>query len=354
MTEVRAAVCRSFRQPLTVETLELREPGEGEVLVRVGACGICQSDLAYIDGVWGGELPAVFGHEAAGRVELVGSNVSSVRPGDTVVVTLIRSCGRCSLCVRGEPALCLRRGEFAISASTPLSTPDGEEIAQGLRTAAFAEAVLVHESQVVAVPSDLPVVSAALIGCAVVTGVGAVFNTAQVDAGESLCVIGAGGVGLNAVQAGVLANAAPILAVDPIGAKRHAALQFGATETASPDADLTGRSFDHVIVTAGSVEAVELGLKLVADAGTAVLVGLPGGRTVPVDPEAVADRSLRILGSKLGATRPRLDIPAIVSHHVAGRLKLAELVTRTFELDEINDALTFARTRASLRTVLVI
>jgi S-(hydroxymethyl)glutathione dehydrogenase / alcohol dehydrogenase len=362
VTRIRAAVCRSFGDPLVVETVDVRDPGPGEVGVRIAACAVCHTDLAYLAGVWGGELPAVYGHEAAGVVEEVGPDVVGVAPGDHVVVTLVRFCGRCALCLRGLPALCERMPELPISRCSPLRTVDGEPVTQGVRTAAFAERVLVHHSQAVPVPADVSLESAALLGCGVATGVGAVLNTARVEAGSTVAVIGTGGVGLNAVQGAVLAGAELIAAVDLVPAKLEAARAFGAThsldasteDVAGAVSELTrGRGLDHVVVTAGSAAAVEQGLGLLADGGTAVLVGMPGGATARIDPEAIAHRGLRILGSKVGSIRPQVDVPALVALYRAGRLKLDELVSERFPLDEVNAALAAAARGDVLRSVVV-
>jgi S-(hydroxymethyl)glutathione dehydrogenase / alcohol dehydrogenase len=362
VTAIQAAVCRSFGRPLRLEILELREPGPGEVQVQVAACAICHTDLTLVSGSWGGELPAVYGHEAAGVVEAIGPAVVGVSAGDRVVVTLVRSCGRCARCLGGEPALCLMRGEFALSQETPLRDGEGAPVAQALRTAGFAEQVLVHESQVVPIPRDVPLESAALIGCGVVTGVGAVLNNARLQAGSALGVIGTGGVGLNAVQGGVLAAARAILAVDIHEEKLRAAREFGATDTldarredaASAVGELTdGHGLDTVVVTAGSASAVEQALTLVGDAGTVVLVGMPAGATARIDPEAIAERGLRILGSKVGAVRPHVDIPALVALYRQGRLKLDELISARFSLAEINEAIALADGGATRRVVVV-
>ena len=360
---MRAAVCREFGAPLQVEDVELRPAAAGEVSVRIRACAICHSDVAYIHGAWGGVLPAVYGHEAAGVVEEVGEGVLAVDPGDHVVVTLIRSCGRCELCLRGEPALCERLGSFPLTRSTPLRAADGAEIAQGLRTGAFAERVTVHASQVVPIPRDVPLESAALLACGVITGVGAVLNTAQLRPGSTVAVVGCGGVGLNAVQGAALAGATLILAVDLLPSKLAAATAFGATDVADGShedvekvvRELTGgRGVDYVFVTAGSGAAVEQGLRLVARAGTLVLVGLPTGARVEIDPERVADEAIRILGSKVGAARPQLDIPHLVSLYRSGRLKLDELISERFPLERINDALAASEHGTSLRPVVLL
>ena len=362
MTAIHAAVCRSFGRPLELETLQLREPGPGEVQVQVAACAICHTDLTLISGAWRGELPAVYGHEAAGVVETVGPAVVGVAAGDHVVVTLVRSCGRCARCLGGEPALCLSRGEFALSRETPLRDGGDAPVAQALRTAGFAERVLVHESQVVPIPRDVPLESACLIGCGVVTGVGAVLNNARLQPGSTLGVIGTGGVGLNSIQGGALAGARMIVAVDLEEEKLRAAREFGATETldagredlAPAIGELTeGHGLDAVVVTAGSAPAVEQALTLVGNAGAVVLVGMPAGAKATIDPETIAERGLRILGSKVGAVRPHIDIPALVALYRQGRLKLDELISARFPLAEINDAIALAEGGATRRVVVV-
>jgi S-(hydroxymethyl)glutathione dehydrogenase / alcohol dehydrogenase len=357
---MRAAVSRSFGQPLCVETLDLREPLPGQVQVVVAACAICHSDLTYISGAWGGELPAVYGHEVAGVVEAVGAGVVGISEGDHVVVTLVRSCGRCARCVGGRPALCLLRGELALSRETPLRDADGAPVAQGLRTAGFAERALVHESQVVPIPPDVPLESASLVGCGVVTGVGAVLNDARLQPGATLGVIGTGGVGLNAVQGGVLAGARAIVAIDVQADKLDAARAFGATDTLEAGrndlvaavGELTGgQGLDAVVVTAGSESAVDQALALVGDAGAVVLVGMPVGATATISPETIAERGLRILGSKVGSVRPQVDVPALVALYRQGRLKLDELVSARFSLAEINEAIAVASGGVARRVV---
>jgi S-(hydroxymethyl)glutathione dehydrogenase/alcohol dehydrogenase len=362
VTATTAAVCRSFGRPLLLETVQLHEPGPGEVQVQVAACAICHTDLTLVSGAWGGELPAVYGHEAAGVVEALGPAVVGVSTGDHVVVTLVRSCGRCASCLGGEPALCVLRGEFALSRETPLRDGEGARVAQGLRTAGFAERVLVHESQVVPIPRDVPLESASLVGCGVVTGVGAVLNNARLQAGGTLGVIGTGGVGLNSVQGGVLAAARTIVAIDLNEEKLRAAREFGATDTfdasyedlASAVRELTdGHGLDTIVVTAGAAPAVEQALTLVGDGGAVVLVGMPAGATATINPEAIADRGLRILGSKVGAVRPRVDIAALVALYRQGRLKLDELISARFPLAEINEAIALAEGAATRRVVVV-
>jgi S-(hydroxymethyl)glutathione dehydrogenase/alcohol dehydrogenase len=341
---MRAAVCREFGRPLTLEDLELAPPGPGEVRVRVDACGICHSDVAYAEGAWGGPLPAVYGHEAAGVVLETGPDVDGLEPGRAVVVGLVRSCGRCELCARGLPALC--EASFALDDRSPLGAG---EIAQGMRVGAFAEEVVVHESQAVPVPDGVPLDRACLLACAVATGWGAVTRDAQVEPGASVIVIGVGGVGLNIVQAAALAGAEPIVAVDLAPAKLEAALEFGATHVGDPPGPA-----DYVFVAAASGVAFARGLQLLRRGGTLVAVGMPpSGVVAAFDPADLAHNGQRIVGSKMGSTRPAEDIPALAELYHAGRLKLDELISGRYPLERVNDAIASARDGAALRNVLV-
>ena len=360
---IRAAVCHAFGEPLRIEEVDLRRPGIGEVGVRVVACAVCHSDIAYLRGTWGGSLPAVFGHEVAGVVEEVGAGVAGLSEGDHVVVALVRSCGRCVPCLAGKPALCEGQSSLPLSLDSPLRLPDGTRVEQGLRTGGFAEQVTVHASQVVPIPAEVPLECAALLGCGVITGVGAVLRTAAVEVGSSVGVIGVGGVGLNAVQGAVLAGAGLIVCVDLIEAKLTAARNLGATHTCNSSeqdveavvADLTGgRGLEHVIVTAASVAAVKQALALVATGGSVVLVGMPPNATVAIDPETIAERGLRILGSKVGSSQPQLDIPRLARLYLQGRLRLDELISGRFPLERIEEAIGTAERGEALRAVIVL
>jgi Zn-dependent alcohol dehydrogenase len=360
---MKAAVCHAFGEPLVVEEVELRGPATGEVTVRLAACAICHSDVAFMHGAWGGDLPAVYGHEAAGLVEEVGEGVRAVSAGDHVVVTLVRSCGRCAQCLRGQPSLCELLWEFPLSKSSPLAGADGAPIHQGLRTGAFAERVTVDASQVVRVPEDLSLEAAALLACGVVTGVGAVVSTARVEPGSSVVVSGVGGVGLNVVQGAALAGARLIVAVDLLDAKLDAAGAFGATHTLNAGRDdvvsevlrLTGgRGADYAFDASAAVTAIEQDARLIRRGGTLVLVGIPPtGKTVTFDAVAVADGALRIMGSKMGSVRPQLDIPRLVDLHRQGRLKLDELISGRYPLGEINEAVASAGRGEALRPMIV-
>ncbi len=358
---MKAAVCYEFGKPLVVEEVTLDPPQAGEVKVRLAACAICHSDIHYMEGAWGGILPAVYGHEAAGVVEQVGPRVTAVESGDRVVVSLIRSCGRCFFCARGEPHMC--DATFPLDEAGRLHGRDGAALHQGLRTGAFAEYAVVEESQVVALPDDIPLDSASLLACGVITGLGAVVNTARVPAGSSVVVIGTGGVGLNSVQGAVLCGAQPIIAIDLQASKLEAAKAFGATHTIDPAAADTrdavraltgGRGADYVFVTVGSAKAIEQGLGLLRRAGTLVAVGMPAsGAKTEIEAADFANEGQRLLGSKMGSTRLGVDVPKLVELYRQGRLKLDELITARYPLAEINEAIAAVKRAEALRNVIV-
>jgi S-(hydroxymethyl)glutathione dehydrogenase/alcohol dehydrogenase len=324
---------------------------------------ICHSDIHLIEGEWGGQTPLVAGHEAAGIVDQVGDGVTLAQPGDRVVVSLLRSCGRCSCCTTGAPHLC--EGQFALDTESRLRDRRGQPIQQGLRTAAFAEYVVVDQSQVIQVPETIPMDSAALLACGVITGVGAVVNTARVAPGQSVVVIGVGGAGLNAVQGAALSGAYPIIAVDLLDNKLRAAQAFGATHVVHAGQaeqatervmELTcGRGADYVFVTVGSSAAIVQGFSLMGQRqGTLVIVGIPEATTTvsfPVGPHVLGER--RIIGSLMGSTRLREDVPRLVRLYQGGRLKLDELISGRYPLAQINAAIASTKEGNALRNVIV-
>ena len=358
---MRAAVCYEPGKPLIIEDIDIDPPQSGEVKVRLVATAICHSDIHALHGDWNGKFPVVVGHEAAGIVQEVGENVSLAASGDNVVVSLLRSCGRCFYCVQGQPNLC--NGAFALDTESRLHTKQGDLIYQGIRTAAFAEYVVVDQSQVVQVPQSIPLEKAALLACGVITGVGAVVNTGQVRPGNSVVVIGLGGVGLNAVQGAVLAGASKIIAMDILDTKLAAAKMFGATHTLNArreDARRVIREFtgglgaDYVFVTVGSTTAVSQGMTFLRRAGTLVIVGMPpSGATAPLSVVDIADKGLRIFGSFMGSTRLRVDIPRLVDLYQQGRLKLDELITARFAPEEINEAIELTEGGEVIRNMLI-
>lgn len=358
---MKAAVCYEFGKPLVIEEVVLDPPQANEVRVKLAACAICHSDILYMDGGWGGTLPAIYGHEAAGVVTEVGPGVTLANVGDPVVVTLIRSCGRCFYCDKGEPQLC--EAKFRLDREGVLHTADGKPILQALRTAAFAEEVVVHESQVVGIPANMPMTSASLMACGVITGYGAVVNTAQIAAGSSVVVIGTGGVGLNSVQGAALSGASPLIALDLVPSKLDTAKAFGATHAVNAgDADAiaqvkaltNGRGADYVFVTVGSGKAIDQGLAMMRQGGTLVLVGMPAyGVKLTLEAADFAGSEQHIMGSKMGSTRLRVDVPKLVALYKDGRLKLDELVTKEYPLEEINEAVAAVKRGEALRNVIV-
>lgn len=361
---IRAAVCREFGAPLVIEELTIDPPGPDEVAVDIRAVAICASDLHANDGAWGGTLPAVNGHEASGVVREVGTAVTGVEPGDRVMVSLLRSCGDCFFCDRGEPHLCERRGDFAIANEQRLHDAAGAAVAQGVYTGAFAERVVVHHSQVAGIPDAVGFEAGALLACGVATGFGAVANTVDVPEGSSVVVVGAGGVGLNSVQAARVAGASPIIVVDVVDAKLDDALEFGATDTVRSDVDdlgaavlaLTGgRGADFVFVTVGSTTAIEQAVDLARSGGTVVVVGMTrSGEHASIETSGFASNAKRVIGSFLGSTDLRRDVPLLTGLYLHGELLLDELVTATYELDDINDAIESTRRGEARRNVVVL
>ena len=360
-TRIKAAVLREPGKPLTIEELVLAPPGPGEVEVRIAASGICHSDISYFNGAWLGAMPAVYGHEGAGVVVAVGEDVNGVTPGQRALITLVRACGTCFFCGHEQPALC--ETSFPRDATSPLTTLDGEPVLHGFHTAAFAERVVVHESQVVPIPDDLPFDCASLLSCGVLTGYGAVTKTSGVEAGASVVVIGAGGVGLNSIQAAALTGAAPVIAVELDPAKLEVTRSFGATHALNPHDDdvlasvlaLTGgRGADYVFVTVGSVTAMESGMSLVRRGGDLVVVGMtPAGTTANFDPTALAHDAVKLVGSKMGSSVPLVDVPALAELYTEGRLKLDELISARYPLEQINEAVASTASGSALRNVIV-
>jgi S-(hydroxymethyl)glutathione dehydrogenase / alcohol dehydrogenase len=358
---MRAAVCNAFGQPLSIEDVEIDSPHAGEVKVRLAATAICHSDLHLIRGEWPGELPIVAGHEAAGVVEAVGENVTAVKVGDRVVVSLLRSCGRCFQCAKRNWHMC--EGQFALNTESRLRNQSGKSLMHGIRVGAFAESAIVDQSQVVSIPDSMPFDRAALLGCGVITGVGAVMNTARVSEGDSVVVIGSGGVGLNAIQGAALVGANPIVAVDRVETKLAAARTFGATHTINGAIEdvrksvkklTSGRGADFAFVTVGSTAAVTQALSLIRPAGTVVVVGMAEWQaTVPLRVADLVWNEQRLIGSRMGTTRLQVDVPRLVDLYLEGRLKLDELITARYPLERINEAIEAMERGEALRNVIV-
>jgi S-(hydroxymethyl)glutathione dehydrogenase/alcohol dehydrogenase len=353
--ECKAAVLADQGEDLKIETIDIGEPEAGEVIVRIRAAGVCHSDLSICDGILPFATPTVPGHEASGEVVEVGPAVTRVRPGDRVILSFIASCGTCFHCVRGEPYLC--------SASDPLDvkpkyTLDGEGVYQSL-TSAFAEYTRVPEHSCVPMygMDDVSFEVAALVSCAVMTGVGAAMNTAQVQPGSSVAVLGCGGVGLNIVQGARIAGATDIIAVDTSEAKLDTAKAFGATDTVRADlSDATdavvarspaGRGVDYAFEAVGRSSTIEQTIAMVRRGGTAVIVGagsLDDMTTQTALSFTYAAR--RIIGSCYGSANVDRDFPQLLEFQRRGMLDIESLISERIALDGINDA--FARMRAGI------
>ncbi len=358
MSRTRAAVCTTFGADLEIEDLRLRAPGPGEIEVAIEAVAICHSDLHAAEGGYGTRLPAVLGHEAAGRVVSRGPGVTTPAEGARVVVTAVRFCGACPTCLSGHPTIC-RSVERAPS---PLSRDDGTEVVAELDTGAFATRVVVHATQCVEVGDDLPAECAALLGCGVITGVGAVVNAGGLRAGEDVVVIGAGGVGLNAIQGARLAGARRIVAVDLSEEKLASARAFGATDgvlASDPSpwrevAKALGRQADLVAVTVGATEAYDSAPRYLGWGGRLVAVGMPhAGATASYEPLKTAFTGQRFLGSKMGDAVIGRDIPWMADLYRQGRLELDALISRRWRLGDINAAMADTAAGNARRNVVV-
>ncbi|MCX5091015.1 Zn-dependent alcohol dehydrogenase [Streptomyces sp. NBC_00365] len=334
-----------------VDDLEIRDPGPGEVRVAISAAGLCHSDLSVVDGTIPFPVPVVLGHEGAGVVEAVGVGVSHVRSGDHVALSTLANCGTCAECDRGRPTMCRK----AIGMPRQPFTRGGRPLYQFASNSAFAERTVVKGVQAVRIPKDIPLPSAALIGCGVLTGVGAVLNRARVDRGDTVLVIGTGGIGLNVLQGARIAGALKIVAVDANPAKESVARRFGATHfLTSTEAvkDILPTGADHAFECVGRVELIRQAIDLLDRHGQAVLLGVP-----PATAEAsflvssmYLDKS--ILGCRYGSSRPQRDIALYADLYREGRLLLDELVTRTYPVEDFDKAAQDAEEGRVARAVL--
>jgi S-(hydroxymethyl)glutathione dehydrogenase/alcohol dehydrogenase len=361
----KAAVLREFRAPQSIEEIGLRPPGPGEARVRMTAAGVCHSDVGQADGEWDFPLPAVLGHEGAGVVEQVGPDVA-VRPGTRVLLNLAPGCGRCRHCVHGRPIRCqdsleaMGAGRLT-TGPTPFSS-EGRPVSAYSLLSCFSNHTVVAERSLIPLPDDVSDEVGALVGCAVITGVGAAIESIDVPAGSHGAVIGAGGVGVNAIQGARARGAVRVLAVDPSAERRGWAKRFGATEALDADDEhalaplrlgAAREGFDWTIVTVGSTEAMALGIDLLRPGGTAAIVGLaPQGRPVPVDMLDLVTFERRVVGSAYGTLSPSLLVPRILDLYRAGVLKLDDLVADRFPFEDINEAFDTARAAGGLRSVL--
>jgi S-(hydroxymethyl)glutathione dehydrogenase/alcohol dehydrogenase len=360
---MKAAVFHGPHEPLTMEQLDIDAPMSREVVVKVAASGVCHSDLHFVDGLYPYPAPAVLGHEAAGIVEAVGDQVTQFKPGDHVISCLSVFCGNCKQCLSGKPNLCRSPDR-----SRPLGAPpkmkyskSGEVVHQFLNISSFAERMLLHENAIVKIRDDMPLDRAALIGCGVMTGVGAALNTAKVEAGSSCVVFGAGGVGLSAIQGCRIAGAGMIIAVDMIESKLGLAKELGATHTIDASQgdpvgkirEMTEGGADYSFEAIGLSKVATQAFDCIAPGGTATIIGMiPVGQKVELDgPSFLSEK--KIQGSNMGSNRFRIDMPRYVDFYMRGILNLDDMITQRRHLEDVNDAMRAMKAGEVARSVLM-
>ncbi|MCX4982674.1 Zn-dependent alcohol dehydrogenase [Streptomyces sp. NBC_00572] len=339
------------KQVQVVDDLEVRDPGAGEVLVAIAAAGLCHSDLSVVDGTIPFPPPVVLGHEGAGVVEAVGPGVTHVVPGDHVALSTLANCGACADCDRGRPTMCRK----AIGMPGQPFSRGGRPLYQFASNSSFAERTVVKAVQAVKIPQDIPLTSAALMGCGVLTGVGAVLNRAKVDRGDTVVVIGTGGIGLNVIQGARIAGARTIVAVDTNPAKEGVARQFGASHfltSADGVRDLLPTGADHVFECVGHVGLVRTAIELLDRRGQAILLGMTAPKAEASFLPAAMFLDKSILGCRYGSSRPQRDIPLYAELYLSGRLLLDELVTATYPVEEFARAVEDAEAGKVARGVL--
>ena len=361
---MKAAVMRAAKMPLTIEDVDLDRPGPGEVVVRVAAAGLCHSDLHYIEGWYQIQTPVVLGHESAGVVEEVGDGVEYVSPGDHVITYITISCGECAYCLEGNSHNCLNRDAAGQRSSEdpPRLSLHGEPVTQFLSLSSFSERLLVSERAVVKITEDIPLDKAALLGCGAATGLGAVSNTAAVKEGQTVAVIGCGGVGLAAVQGARIAGASKVIAIDVVDEKLDLAKTLGATHVINGrDNDpvfralamTDGLGVHHAFEALGSKGTIETAFGMLRWGGVATVIGLVPEDTVLDIPGDQLYYEKTLQGSNMGSSDFRRDIPRYIDWYLDGRLMLDEMVTARLSLDEINRGFDFMRNGLSARSIVV-
>jgi len=358
---MKAAVLFEAKTPLSIEEVQVAKPGPREVLIRTAAVGVCRSDLHFVDGAYPHAMPTIPGHEAAGVVEAVGEDVSTVKVGDHVVTCLSVFCGHCEHCVTGHMALCVDGSVRRPRTAPPRLSMNGQPVHQMLNLSAYAEQMLVHEHACVAIDRAMPLDRAALIGCAVTTGAGAVFNTTDVTPGETVCVVGCGGIGLAAINAAKIAGAGKIIALDPVAEKRAVAEKLGAThtidalsETAADEVvEITKGGVHHAIEAVGRPQSAATAVKVLRRGGTATILGM-----MPLT-EKVGLSAMDLLSGKklqgglMGSNRFPVDIPRLVDFYLRGLLDLDTIIAERLPLERINHAFDELRKGDATRSVVV-
>ena len=358
---MKAAVLYEPNTPLVIEEISTRKPKPREVLIRTAVSGLCHSDLHFIEGLYPHPLPMVLGHEASGIVEQVGDEVSYLQPGDHVITCLSVFCGTCENCTAGRPVICTNTDvKLPPGQADRLQWQKSAQLHTGMNLSAFAEQMLVHENAVVKIRKDMPLDRAALIGCSIITGFGAVSNTAKVAPGETVAVIGCGGVGMAAINGAYIAGAARIIAVDTNPVKLQLAAKLGATDLVNPnDGDpveqikaLTGGGVHHALECLGLKKTAEQSFEMLAFGGTATIVGMvPFGEKIELHGFDFL-RERRIQGLSMGSNRFRTDMPRLIELYLQGRLHLDDWISNKIKLTEINQGFDAMKAGKAVRTVI--
>jgi S-(hydroxymethyl)glutathione dehydrogenase / alcohol dehydrogenase len=357
---MKAAVLHAANQPLTVEEVAINKPGPREVLLRTAFAGLCHSDLHFIEGLYPIATPVVLGHESSAVVEAVGDGVGYVKPGDHVITCLSVFCGTCPQCLTGHPNLCENTEIKMLPGVARRMTWNGQQLNQAFNLSSFAEQMLVHENALVKIEHDIPLDRAALVGCGVMTGVGAVFNAAKVEPGSTVAVIGCGGVGLSAVNGAALAGAERIIAIDTVASKLELARELGATDTLNASnadpvkavRDMTGGGVQYSFEALGTKATAEQSFGMLRPGGTATIIGMvPFGVKIELHgADFLRDRKLQ--GTSMGGNRFRVDMPRLLSLWRQGRLKLDHLISGRLQLGGINDGFAALKSGAPVRQLI--
>ncbi|MEI8301667.1 MAG: Zn-dependent alcohol dehydrogenase [Burkholderiales bacterium] len=357
---MKAAVFHAPNQPLTIEDVQIENPGPREVLIRTAVAGLCHSDLHFMEGKWPWPAPAVLGHESSGIVEKVGRDVTYVKPGDHVITCLSVFCGHCEYCITGRMSLCSNTDVKMLPGAAKRLSWKGQHLNQYLNLSSFAELMLVHEHALVKITPEMPMDLAALIGCGVMTGFGAIIHTAKVQPGSTVAVVGCGGIGLAAVNGAAIAGAGRIIAIDKDPAKLELAKRFGATDgvvagddTAKRVMEMTAGGVHDSFECVGLKQTAELCFQMLRPGGTATIVGMiPMGTKIELHgPDFLRER--RMQGSSMGSNHFRIDMPRLIQFYQQGRLHLDELISGRLKLEQINDGFEALKKGGVSRNVIV-
>ncbi len=359
---VKAAVMRGYNEPLSIEELELAPPREDEVLVKVSAAGVCHSDLSVIECKIPIPPPCVLGHEGAGVVEQVGKGVTNLKPGDHVLLAWVQNCGKCAYCQAGKTHLCPTGLEMGMTGQDNVFSKNGSPIGKMAGVGCFSEKTVVRATAAIKIRDDVPLESACLVGCGVMTGVGAAINTVRIEPGDSVAVFGCGGVGLNVIQGAALCGASTIVAVDLLDSKLQQAKLFGATHLVNGKSvdpvqaikDATGgHGVDYAFEVIGAPPVIAQAFNAVKRGGSAVVVGVPGfDQMVTVPGIALPLEEKSVVGSLYGSANLNRDMPRMIDLYMNKKLKIDELISRTVKLDQINDAFDAMKAGEVNRTVI--